>query len=215
MTRWLMRFAFVAVLALLFSTHFVAAARAAAGEDAVAERFEKSYAAESEGDYGRALNEVLEILRGDTSDYVATLRAAWLYYNKGQHEDAIATYRKAVSLASRSVEARLGLTLPLMALGRWEETEKVCREVLAIAPSDYTAKSRLAFALFSREAFVAAEQAYREVLELYPSVVDMRLGLGWTHLKRGRKDLARQEFERVLRVARTNLSARAGLEACQ
>ena len=183
-------------------------------EDPIAVHFEASFKAEEEGEIARALNEVLEVLRLRGDDYVATLRAAWLYYRKGQYDDAIVTYRKAIALARDSIEARLGLTLPLMAMGRWTETEDVCKAVLRTGPANYLALSRLAYAQYNRGAFTEAEASYRKVLALYPSDLDMMLGLGWTYTKLDRPEQARGFFEAVLRIRRTSLGARAGLEAC-
>ena len=204
-----------AVLAVVLMTMGMSASRPAhAADDPVAAHFEASFKAEEEGEIARALNEVLEVLRVHGDDYVANLRAAWLYYRKGQYDDAIVTYRKAITLAPRSVEAHLGLTLPLMAMSRWKETEDICRKVLRPAPANYLALSRLAYAQYNRAAFTEAEASYQKVLSLFPSDLDMMLGLGWTYTKLGRPEQARALFDAVLRIRRTSLGARAGLEAC-
>ncbi len=186
----------------------------AAAADPVGERFEASFIAEGRGDFAKALNEVLEILRKDPSDYVATLRAGWLYHLKGQAEDAIVTYRKAMALQPVAVEAKLGLMLPLMAMGRWKETADVCAQVLKTAPGDYTALSRLAYAQYNLGLFAEAARSYEQVLALYPSDIEMMLGLGWAQVKLGQRDKARLTFGRVLQIRRGNLRAQAGLEAC-
>lgn len=184
------------------------------GEDPVAQHLAASYEAEAKGDYATALNESLTALRSAPSDYVITLRAAWMYYLKAQYEDAIVTYRKAIGLAPKAVEPKLGLTLPTMALARWKEVAEVCRDVLKIAPGDYTALSRLAWAQYNLGAFKDAEKTYEKVLSMYPSDVEMMLGLGWTYTKLKRVDDARATFSRVLQLRSYSVRARAGLEAC-
>lgn len=198
----------------LFALLLAAPARAAEPGDP-ALHFEASFEAEGRREYGTALNEVLEILRVAPGDYVATLRAGWLYYLRGQHEDAIVTYRKAVGIAPKSVEARMGLTLPLMAMGRWKETEEACAEALKLAPGDIIAMQRIAYAQYMEGSFAAAKASYERVLAFHPSDIEMMLGLGWTELKLGNMAGAKAEFQRVLRIRRDNLRARAGLEACQ
>jgi tetratricopeptide (TPR) repeat protein len=190
------------------------AAAQAGGEDPVAQRYAASLDAEARGDYATALNEVLTGLRAAPSDYVLTLRAAWLYYMKSQLEDAIITYRKAAALAPKAVEPQLGLTLPLLALERWKETEETCRAALKLAPGDYTALSRLAWAQYNQARYADAAATYRQVLELYPSDVEMMLGLAWSHTKQGEKEAARALFLRVIQLRTLSVRARAGLEAC-
>jgi len=198
--------------ALLAATAPAAAQRA--GEDPVAQHYAASLDAEARGDYATALNEALTALRASPSDYVVTLRAAWLYYLKSQLEDSVVTYRKASALAPKAVEPLLGLTLPLLALQRWKETEETCQAALKLAPGDYTALSRLAWAQYNQGSYPAAEATYRKVLELHPSDVEMMLGLAWTHTKQGQKEPARALFLRVIQLRTLSVRARAGLEAC-
>lgn len=203
-----------AILLALLLTLAAPAAAQTAGEDPVAQHFAASFDAEAKGDYATALNEVLQALRLAPKDYVATLRAAWLYYMKGQFEDAIVTYRKAATLAPTAVEPQIGLTLPLIALARWKETEDTCRAVLRTAPGDYTALSRLAWAQYNLASYADAQASYEKVLALYPSDVEMMLGLAWAHTKQGHKDQARALFLRVIQLRTLSVRARAGLEAC-
>lgn len=184
------------------------------GDDPVGQHFAASFEAEARADYATALNEVLQALRLAPQDYVATLRAAWLYYMKGQFEDSIVTYRKAAALEPKSIEPQLGMTLPLIALARWKETEETCRAVLRVSPGDYTALSRLAWAQYNLASYTDARTTYEKVLQLYPSDVEMMLGLGWTHTKLGNKEKARALFLRVVQLRTLSVRARAGLEAC-
>lgn len=190
-------------------------ASAAPDPDRVPLLFETSFAHEGVGDYERALNDALEIVRLAPDLYLAQLRAAWLYYLRGRYDDAIVRYQHATRLAPKAIEPELGLMLPLMAAARWTEAEAIATRVLARAPRNYYASSRLAFIWFSLGRYPEAEAQYREVLEDFPSDTEMLLGLGWTLSRQGRTAEARRAFEQVLRVRRNHVSARAGLDALQ
>lgn len=179
----------------------------------VPELFESSFAHEATGNTARALNDVLQILRLEPGNYVANLRAGWLYYRKGRYGDAVTLYRKASGLAPRSVEPQLGEMLPLMAAMRWADAEKTAKAVLAHSPRNYLASSRLAYIYFSQARYKDAEHWYAQVLADYPSDTEMMLGQGWTWLRQGRKDEARRMFQAVLAIRRQDTSARSGLEA--
>lgn len=185
----------------------------AADASAIPELFESSFNNESQGEIGRALNDVLEILRISPDHYIGNLRAGWLYYLKGRYVDAITFYRKSAKLAPKAIEPKLGLMLPLMAAKRWEESEKVGKAVQKRAPENYQASSRLAFIAFSVGDYKLAETRYRGVLANYPSDIEMKLGLAWTLARQARKAEARAVFDEVLMIRQSNLSARAGLES--
>ncbi len=185
----------------------------AADHDQVAELFASSYAHEAKGDHPGALNDVLQILRADEDLYVAVLRAGWLYYAQGRHADSVAMYERAERLAPEALEPKLGLTLPLMASGRWAKAEVVTAEVLQMAPRNYTARSRFGWIAFNQGRYKVAETHYSAALADFPSDLEMMMGLGATFARQGRKVDARALYERVLLVNKDHLSAKAALQA--
>lgn len=202
----------ILLLVICFAVFPLTGAGAAEAND-ISGHFEKSFDSEYQGDNSSALKEVLKILRLDGGNYTATLRAGWLSYQLGSHEDAIEHYRKAVSLAPYAVEPRLGLLLPLMALKRWERAEAVAHEALRLDETNFTVNSRLAYIFFSRGKYGLAARHYKKVLKLYPSDVEMQLGLAWTYVRMGKKRAARRLFGEILQVRRSNSSAQEGMEA--
>lgn len=210
--RWLAALTPLA-LGALFALATTAPTAQADANGRAAELFESSFAQEGAGNTDRALNDVLKILRTDKDNYVANLRAGWLYYLKGRFADAIAMYDKARDLQPRAIEPKLGVMLPMMAARKWAPAEAVGKEILEKAPRNYLAMSRLAYIAYSQGRYKDAEERYRAVLEDYPSDVEMMLGLGWTYLKEGRSSEARAMFQAVLSIRRDNLSAQSGLQS--
>ncbi|MBW2700424.1 MAG: tetratricopeptide repeat protein [Deltaproteobacteria bacterium] len=184
----------------------------AQAEDGIPELFESSFAYEATGNMDRALNDVLQVLRKDTGNYIATLRTAWLYYRKARHDESITYYKKASTMRPKAIEPKLGLMLPLMAARQWAVAEKLGEELCLLAPHHYLAGSRLAFIYFSQGKYAKALKQYQQVLDAYPSELEMMLGQGWTYLRMGRKAEAKKMFDQVLRIRRSNLNARSGLE---
>jgi tetratricopeptide (TPR) repeat protein len=194
----------------LFLVAVLLAAPAAMAQVDLADLYRQSYAAEARGDYSLA-SDLLERLGSAGGTYVARLRKGWLHYQAGRYPQSSEAYLRAAALQPASVEARLGAMLPLMALRRWKDAERVGGEVLALAPNDFTAVSRLAWIRFSQAQYTEAESHYRLALAAYPSSTEMRAGLGWTLLKLGRFKEAREAFEQVLAFAPDHAAAREGL----
>ncbi len=180
----------------------------------VAAHFAQSEAAEQNGEISRALNEMLSILRVRPNDYVATLRAGWFHYKLGQYEEATVAYERATQLAPQSIEARLGLTLPLMAQLEWARVETESQKLLRIAPNESTALGRLAWARYNQANYDKAEKVYKRLHALSPSDTEILLGLAWSQIKQGRTSEACTHFRRVLELRSTSVRASAGLDLC-
>jgi len=170
-----------------------------------------SYAAEARGDHLAALAALERAPGGNGAAYVLALRRGWLLHLGGRHAEAVEAYQQALGLEPRAVEPRLGAMLPLMALRRWKDAERLGEEALGLAPGDLTAVSRLAWIDYSQAQWQKAEQRYRQALAAWPASAEMRAGLGWSLLKQGRNREARAELERVLAYAPDHASAREGL----
>lgn len=182
------------------------------GAAKIPEYFETSFSHENRGNYAEALNSVLRILRIDHRNYTAMLRAGWLGYLKGDYKNSVGYYRKAVLLAPKAIEPRLGLMLPLMASKEWDAAGVVARHILKFDEKNYLAKSRLAFIFFSQGRYGEAQKQYQKIISWYPADIDMKIGLGWTLLRMGNKKKAAEIFRDVLTVRKNNISARDGME---
>ncbi len=172
--------------------------------------YRQSYAAEARGDYNLAFD-LLQRLGPAGGTYVASLRKGWLHYLSGHHAQAAEAYGRAMALQPAAVEPRLGALLPLMALRRWQDAQRVAEEALALAPNDATALSRLAWVHYNQGRHAEAEPLYRRALAAFPSNADVQTGLGWTLLKLGRYKEARAAFEAVLAFAPDQANAHLGL----
>lgn len=169
--------------------------------------FQTSYDKERIGDVRGALDALQAVSPKTQRTYVYLLRSAWLLHLAGEHTRSVEAYQKAIAAAPQAVEPRLGLTLPLLSLRRWEDALKASDDVLGKDPRNYLARSRRAFSLYNLGRFDKAEAAYADVLRDYPADVEMRVGLAWSLLKQGKTEQARAEVEAVLEVAPRHPSA--------
>lgn len=105
--------------------------------------WQASYALEAAGSYAQAAAALVGVLRDRPNDDFALMRRGWLGYLQGRYGESIRDYNQALAANPQSLEARLGLSLPLMAQQRWKEAEIELRKIVAVSSWDYTAHTRL------------------------------------------------------------------------
>lgn len=196
------------VLALAFATPF---ASSAAQDPRTAGLYRDSYTLEAKRDYVGALAKVRDARAAGGNAYFSAIRSGWLAYLQGDFKASLASYSEAVAAEPKAIEAKLGLTLPLLAQRNWRELERACTAVLAVDPRNATALARLGLAQYNGGNFAGAESTYRHLMEDYPSEMDYRTGLGWALVKEGKNAEAKPIFESVLAVSPDNVNAKAGL----
>jgi len=118
------------------------------------------------------------------------LNRGWEAYQQGDHALAEGYYREALRQDPRSEEARLGLTLPLIAQQRWSLVEQVCDELLADNPANRWGLLRRALARHQLGRFTQAHQDYQGLVASDPADGEAWLGLGWAEHALGRPRLA-------------------------
>ena len=97
--------------------------------------WQSSYKLEAAGNYSDAISAMDQIMVTDPDAELKTIRRGWLYYSLANFNESIREYRLAIDRNSKSIDARLGLTLPLLAQKRWREAEQGARAVLDLAPN--------------------------------------------------------------------------------
>ena len=171
--------------------------------------FRTSYVQENGGDYKGAVNTLKGVY--DPASYELNLRLGWLTYKSGDFRESEAYYRKAVSLRSYGVEARLGLVYPLSSMGNWNQVNAIYEEILRIDPNNSIANYRYGLVAYGREDYLKADQLFSKVLNLYPFDYDTLIILAWTKLKLGKSLEAKALFQKVLLYSPDDASALEGL----
>ena len=131
----------------------------------------KSYQLAAAGKHNDAIA-VLDVVSATGPDAeLKVLRRAWLYYLQGNFSDSIREYRLAIERNNRSIDARLGVTLPLLAQKRWREAEQSARAALDLSPNNYTSLLRLVLALEGQRDWEQMAKTAATITSSYPSDV--------------------------------------------
>jgi tetratricopeptide (TPR) repeat protein len=164
----------IAIIALLSGSVFSQKA------DTKVESFHTSLKYETAGNYTKAIQSLLPVVKEHEDDYLLNLRLGWLYYLDGKNKESKQYYSSAVGLNGKSVEALLGRTLPLASLNEWDAVEADYRAILKMDPMQYTANLRLGQILLSRGSYLDAKAYLEKAHGQFPGSYEPNLSLGWT-----------------------------------
>lgn len=178
----------------------------------VSEIYQQSYDEEGKGNYMEAIFTLGRTERMEEKSYFFHLRMGWLNYLAKRFGESSSAYQRALRLNRDSIEARLGLMLPLMAQGKWTDAEKIGKEIVLLERASYLANSRLAYIYYNMKEYKEAESYYRKVLQHYPGDIEMQAGLAWSLLSQDRKGEAEKAFAEILRVAPNHVTANVGIK---
>ena len=157
--------------------------------------WQESYRLEGLYQYQAALDALGGLSSGDE---LVLLRRAWLNYLKGAHSKAIDHYQQAISRNSQSLDARLGIMLPLMAQQRWREAASHANKVLAVAPWNYYAHIRLMTIEQALKQWPELQKHAHAVSQRYPSDAETLVFLARAYNKLGNKDAAGSTYQKLL-----------------
>ena len=178
-------------------------------QESVIKAFEDSYRLEKEGKYEDALTVVKAVYSEDS--YEINLRLGWLAYLSGKFTESIAYYNNAVAKLPLSVEARLGLVLPLSAMGNWNQIINHYNKILEVDPKNTLVNYRLGVIYYERKQYDKSESYLKKVVNLYPFDHDSLLMLAWVKYRQGNFNHARILFNKVLMSNPADTSAKEGL----
>ncbi len=157
-----------------------------------------SYTMEASGEYEKAASLLIPYMReGEVSEF-ATLRYAWLNYLQGNFNDAVRNYQKAMEQNPRSIDAKLGIALPLIAQQRWREAMRYIRQILTKAPLNYTAHVRLMMCEEGLRDWKELEKHARTVAAFYPTDASALVYLARSYAWQGKVLLAKSAYNKVL-----------------
>ena len=173
----------------------------------LADEWDDSYRLEAEGKFGMAARALTPFLTQKPINEFALIRHAWLNYSGRNHNDAINDYQQALTLNPNSLDARLGLILPLMAQGRWREAALHATKVLNVAPWQYYAHVRLLACEEAMKQWNKLEKHASKVAERYPSDATIQVYLARAYISTGKINLALATYIRVKQMFPSHLEA--------
>jgi tetratricopeptide (TPR) repeat protein len=174
--------------------------------------WQNSYQLESAGKYHEAIFAMEPIPANGPDAELKLLRRGWLFYQAGKFDESIREYRLAIERNSRSIDARLGLVLPMLAAKRWREAELAARSALDLAPHNYIASVRLAIAQEGMQDWVALSITATALVADYPSDATAQTYLARANAWLGKRPEALAAYSAVLVRAPSNLEAKAYID---
>lgn len=160
-----------------------------------------SYAAEAALDYQQAIDALAPVLDANPDHEFALMRRGWLNYLAGQYNESLRDYQRALELNDQSLEARLGIMLPLLAQQRWRQAAAYGQEVLAVSPWNYFAHLRLLVAEEGLRQWGAVVSRAEALSKRYPSDAAALVYLARGLARQGRTEEAIATYRRVLERA--------------
>ncbi len=172
--------------------------------------WEYSRVLEAKGEYKQAAALIQPLIEagGDVTEY-ALLRYAWLNYLLHNQEESLRHYQKALKVNPESIDARLGMTLPLMAMHRWNEVEQNAKQILRRSPWHFIAHQRLMAAEEGQRHWGILKKHASELAARYPSSYVPLVFLARAEIWLGDNTAARQAYVRVLRRMPSHIEANA------
>ncbi|MGE5436429.1 MAG: tetratricopeptide repeat protein [Syntrophothermus sp.] len=165
---------------------------------------------EQKKDLDNAIKQMLSIY--DKEDYLINLRLGWLQYNNHKYEESVNYYSNSLRISdNKSIEAYLGLTLPLASLNNWDKVKDAYIKILKIDGFNYTANLRLGQIYLNSLNYNNARKHLEIVKENYPSDYEANLSLGWTYYYLGDNTLAKQCLTNALLLSPNDSLALSGL----
>jgi tetratricopeptide (TPR) repeat protein len=176
----------------------------------IIEGFQNSYLHEASGNLAKAVMDLKNVYQEDS--YPINLRLGWLSYSLGMFTESQSYYNKAISLRPYAVEPRMGVVLPLAAMGNWDAVISQYNKILEIMPNYSVVLHRLGLIYYGQKDYEKAEKYFEKVVNLYPFDYDGLVMLAWTefHLKKYRQ--AKVLFSTALMHTPTGASALEGLK---
>jgi predicted Zn-dependent protease len=141
-----------------------------------------------------------------------TLRRGWLLYLQGSYDESIREYGFAIQRNSKSIDARVGITLPQLALKRWSDAAQNANAALKLAPNHYTALLRLALALEGLKSWDEMAKVTTTLATAYPTDATAYVYLARAKAWQGKVDEAVAAYAAVLVRYPGHLEAKAYLE---
>ena len=199
----------ILIVALLFCVTIQGHSQDTSKVTAVKKAFESSYVLEKAANFLGAIAKIKAVY--DETSYEINLRLGYLYYESIKYRESEYYYKKAILLKPNSIEAKLGIALPLYALASWDTLKMQYEAILKLDPNNSTANYRMGMIYYYKPDYATALTYFQKVNDSYPFDYDNTIMLAWTLLKLKKTTEAKTTFNTVLLIRPNDPSALSGL----
>lgn len=173
--------------------------------------FNESVKHENEGNIDKAIESLTATYNANKDNYLFNIRLGWLYYQKKDYSKSKEYYSAAVKINPKSIEAKIGLTLPLSAIGEWDKIKEIYFDILKIDVMNYTGNLRLGQIYLQNGDYNNAKKYLEIAHNSFPSYYEPNLSLGWTYYYLGNQDKAKILLTQALMLNEGDSLATVGL----
>jgi tetratricopeptide (TPR) repeat protein len=191
---------------------FLAISINAQATDEKVKSFNESVKHENNKNLDKAIESLKSVYDENKDNYLINLRLGWLYYQKKDYSKSKDFYLQAIKINPKSLDAKLGLTMPLSAKNEWEKVKEQYSEILKINAMDYTANLRLGQIFLQNADYNNAKKHLEAAYNSYPSYYEPNLSLGWTYYYLGNKEKAKTLLTQALMLNEGDSLAEEGLK---
>ncbi|THB71245.1 MAG: tetratricopeptide repeat protein [Gammaproteobacteria bacterium] len=157
-----------------------------------------SYTYEAEGKYQAAAALIEKNLNKSADKEFALIRYAWLNYLLGNYDDSISNYQKAIAINPDSIDAKLGITLPLLASQKYSKTKRYAKQVLEVSPWNYTAHMKIILCEQAQKRWATLKSHTQALIKHYPTDTTLQVFLARAYANLDEGDNAVKTYKKVL-----------------
>ena len=160
----------------------------------------QSYASEADTNYEKAISLIKPLTNDKDTAELANLRLGWLSYLNGNHGGSFRYYGKSLKDNPNSIDAHLGMTLPLLAQKRYRAAVKHTQMALKLSPNNYSASAKMMQILTLQKKWSSLNEYATNVSSYYPNLIEPLVYIARSNLYLGEQDDAKKYYKKVLRL---------------
>ena len=173
----------------------------------------QSYIFESNYKYQQAAELIVPLINNKETLELANLRLGWLNYLQGKYNKSIEYYTNALDYNSKSIDANLGLTLPLLAQKRYKSAIKYTQQALNLSPHNYSVSAKMMYIYYLQGKWGSLNKFARNISNYYPNLVEPLVYIARANFFSGEKAIAKKYYQKVLILMPTHIEANANLKS--
>ncbi len=135
-----------------------------------------------------------------------------VYVDLSRHEEAIASYRKAIELKPDLIQALVNLGAVLNEVGKMDESIELLTRAIELSPDDVKGYVNLGDAYYSQGQYYEAMQQFRQALRVDPGAYEAhhRIAVAFADAQIYREAI--REWKKVIEIAPDSDAAKAAQE---
>lgn len=163
----------------------------------------------------RAYEAALKRVNDSPDSADAHVSLGWALFQKGQYNEALAEYKKAIDIQPKHYKAQYDLGLAYAKVEKWDRAIDQFQKAIEISPNNFQPHYDIALAYEAINKLPDALQELDLAYKLNPGSVDIIFARGQVYEKQGNRDKAIEEYEGALSLDPNYGKAREALNRIQ